>query len=99
MQPEELTTVEAEPAPSETVAADPLAPAPEGAEISAAKMPLPGNVVARTIRRIGYRCDQVASTTPIADGPGAFLVTCSSGDSYRASPVRGRYHFRRMSAR
>lgn len=98
-QPEELTAVAAEENPSKTIAADPLAPTPEEAELSAAKMPLPGPVVARTIRRIGYRCDQVASATAIADGPGAFLVTCSSGDSYRASPVRGRYHFRRVGAR
>jgi hypothetical protein len=96
---EDKVTVEAEPTSSETIAPDPLAPAPEGAALSAARMPLPGHVVARTIRRIGYRCDQVASTTAIADGQGAFMVTCSSGESYRASPVRGRYHFRRMAAR
>ncbi len=30
---------------------------------------------------------------------GAFKVTCTSGQSYRAAPVRGRYHFRRISGR
>jgi hypothetical protein len=76
--------------PSEQIAA--LASA--AAEGSAA-MPLPDSVVARTIGRIGYACGEVASTTAIDGTPGAFKVTCTSGDSYRASPVRGRYHFKR----
>ena len=62
----------------------------------AARLPLPNAVVARTIGRIGYSCGQVASMTAIEGGePGAFKVTCTSGHSYRAAPVRGRYHFRR----
>ena len=100
----------AEPSPPEappvTIAADdPLAPAP-AVEASAdtstaaavqtdAKMPLPNATVARTIERIGYACGSVSSVMADA-GPGAFKVTCSSGDSYRAAPKNGRYHFRRL---
>jgi hypothetical protein len=65
-----------------------------------AKMPLPDSVIARTIGRIGYACGQVASTTAVEGaGPGVFKVTCTSGHSYRAAPVRGRYHFRRLGGR
>lgn len=60
-----------------------------------ASMPLSNAVIARTIRRIGYSCGEVASTSAVEGAPGAFKVTCSSGQSYRAAPVRGRYHFRR----
>ena len=67
--------------------AAPVAPTP-------ASLPLPHSVVARTIGRIGYPCGQVASAS--AMGGGAFKVTCTSGHSYRAAPVRGRYRFRRM---
>jgi len=31
--------------------------------------------------------------------PGAFTVTCTSGHSYGAAPVGGRYHFRRLGGR
>jgi hypothetical protein len=65
-------------------------------EVAAAKMPLPNAVVARTIGRIGYPCGQVASTA--AMGPGVFKVTCTSGHSYRAAPVNGRYRFRRLGS-
>jgi len=70
----------------------------DAAQVAAtpAKLPLPNSVVARTIGRIGYSCGQVASTTAVEGGaPGVFKVTCTSGRSYRAAPVRGRYHFRR----
>jgi hypothetical protein len=62
-------------------------------------MPLPNSVIASTIGRIGYPCGQVASATP-AEGaaPGVFKVTCTSGHSYRATPVNGRYRFRRLGA-
>jgi hypothetical protein len=60
-------------------------------------MPLPDSVVARTIGRIGYPCGAVASTSAVEGAPGAFKVTCTSGHSYRAAPVRGRYHFKRWS--
>lgn len=59
-----------------------------------ASLPLPNSVVARTIGRIGYPCGQVATASAL--GGGAFKVTCTSGHSYRAAPVRGRYRFRRM---
>lgn len=65
-----------------------------------ARLPLADATVARTIHRIGYACGRVVSTTAIdhaADG--VFKVTCSSGDSYQATPVRGRYHFRRLGSR
>ena len=64
-------------------------------QASASKLPLPNAVIARTIGRIGYPCGQVASTTSM-DGAGTFKVTCTSGHSYRAAPVRGRYRFRRL---
>lgn len=66
---------------------------------TAAKLPLSDAVVARTIERIGYACGEVAGTTPINDDTqvGSYKVTCSSGDSYRASLVDGRYRFRRLS--
>ena len=64
----------------------------------AASMPLSKGVVARTIHRIGYPCGQVSST--VAGGaPGVFTVTCTSGHSYQAAPVHGRYRFRRMGGR
>ena len=76
-------------APVEEAAAE--APAPAVAE---AKLPLSNAVIARTIGRIGYACGEVASTSAVEGG--AFKVTCTSGASYRAAPVRGRYHFRRL---
>jgi hypothetical protein len=65
------------------------------AEDARATIPLPDAVVARTIRRIGYACGEIASTTAVDGARGVFKVTCSSGDSYKATPVHGRYHFRR----
>lgn len=82
--------------PPVDVASDPLAPAP--AEVTSATMPLPNRVIARTIERIGYRCGEVASTAAVEGSPGVFKVTCSSGQAYQASPVRGRYHFRRLGS-
>lgn len=66
------------------------------AAVVPAKMPLANATIARTIARIGYPCGAVSST---ADGgaPGVFTVTCTSGHSYQASPVHGRYRFRRLS--
>jgi len=58
-------------------------------------MPLPNSTIARTLHRIGYSCGSVASTLPI-DSAGGYKVTCTSGHSYSAKPVRGRYHFRRL---
>lgn len=70
------------------------------AEPVAAAMPLPNRVIARTIERIGYSCGSVASTAPVEGAAaGVFKVTCSSGQSYRASPVNGRYRFKRWGRR
>ena len=68
----------------------------EAAQVPAA-MPLSNSVVARTIERIGYSCGKVASTSGIDGSAGVFKVTCTSGDSFKATPIRGRYHFRRLS--
>jgi hypothetical protein len=78
----------AEPAPAYPVAE--AAPA----KAVAASMPLPNSVIARTIGRIGYPCGSVASTSQILGK--TFTVTCTSGHTYRAAPVGGRYHFRRV---
>ena len=67
---------------------------PTGA--TSAGIPLPNAVIARTIGRIGYPCGEVASTTAMEGTAGVFKVTCTSGHSYRAAPVRGRYRFRRL---
>jgi curved DNA-binding protein CbpA len=78
-------------APAETPAVGSTGP---GAGTSSS-LPLPNATVARTIERIGYACGSVVSTTAIEGaGPGVFRVMCSSGDSYQARPVHGRYHFR-----
>jgi hypothetical protein len=80
-------------APSEALPAEtkPVATA------AAATLPLPGKVVARTLHRIGYGCGEVASTTAIDGDAGVYKVTCTSGQEYRAAPVRGRYHFSRLA--
>jgi curved DNA-binding protein CbpA len=95
--------VPAQPAPADEASERPsgeLAGEPAEPASRTAKLPLPDAVVARTIGRIGYACGQVASTVPM-DGkaPGTFKVTCTSGDSYRAAPVNGRYRFRRLGGR
>lgn len=83
---------EAQPSPVEQP--DPLAPA---ASPSLAAMPLPNNVIARTIRQIGYSCPSIASIEQVeGEAAGVHKVTCTSGQSYRASPVNGRYRFRRL---
>ena len=63
-------------------------------EASQASLPLSHAAIARTIARIGYRCGSVASTSQILGN--MFKVTCTSGDSYRAAPVNGRYRFKRL---
>jgi hypothetical protein len=73
----------------------PATQAVEAVPAVAARMPLADATVARTIRRIGYPCGSVASTAAGA-GAGVFVVTCTSGHSYRAAPVNGRYRFRRL---
>jgi len=75
---------------------DPLAPETLPAA-EAANMPLPHRTVARTIDRIGYHCGSVASATPVEGVAGVYRVTCSSGQSFQAKPVNGRYRFRRLA--
>jgi len=71
----------------------PVAGAPKAV---AASLPLSNRVIARTIARIGYSCGSVVSTTSVEGaGPGVYKVACSSGETYQATPVRGRYRFRR----
>lgn len=106
----EPRTIDAQPAaaPEPTTTetpGDPLAPSPENATAAtaapasvvtaSANLPLPNATIARTIERIGYACGSVASAAAVDGASGAFKITCSSGDSYRAAPVGGRYHFRR----
>jgi len=84
-QPEAATPEVAEAAPAAETAA---------VTAAAASMPLSNGVIARTIHRIGYPCGQVTSTAP-SGAAGVFTVTCTSGHSYRAIPVHGRYRFTR----
>lgn len=100
-QPPQLAASETDPAPiqpssdsADPAEADPLAP--EAAPVPAA-MPLPHRTVARTIDRIGYNCGQIASATPVEGAAGVYKVTCTSGQSFRASPVNRRYRFRRLA--
>jgi hypothetical protein len=84
---------------ADPVEADPLAPesAPAPTPAVASTMPLPHKTVARTIDRIGYRCGSVASATPVEGAAGVYTVTCTSGQSFQAKPVNGRYRFRRLA--
>jgi len=68
------------------------------AVVTSAKLPLPDATIARTIQRIGYACGSVISASSIDGADGAFKITCSSGDAYRAALVGGRYHFRRWGS-
>ena len=81
--------------------------APEGAAHSpdpqldqgiAADLPVSTKLIARTIERIGYACGDVSSAAP-AEGKaqGVYRITCSSGRTYQATPVSGRYHFRKLA--
>jgi hypothetical protein len=64
----------------------------------AAALPLSNRVIARTIDRIGYSCGAVVSASAVEGAPsGVYRVTCSSGRTYEASPVHGRYRFRRSA--
>lgn len=77
--------------------ADPLTPEAAPAPAIASSMPLPHRTVARTIDRIGYSCGSVASATQVEGTAGAYKVTCTSGQSFQAKPVNGRYRFRRLA--
>ena len=95
--PTEAAALQPTQAPS--VAETPAA-ATESAPINAAvaTLPLTNATIARTIEHIGYGCGRVVSATGAEGASGTFNITCSSGDTYRAAPVRGRYHFRRTSS-
>ena len=90
VNPAEEFAAEAPPVVAASVAA-PLSTA------SAVAAPLSNATIARTIGRIGYACGRVVSTSAI-EGAGAFKVTCTSGDSYRAAPIRGHYRFKRLGS-
>ena len=90
-------TTSAEASPADAAAADELAPQPAAAPDATAQMPLPKSVVAQTIGRIGYPCGSVVSTSAVDGAPGVFSISCSSGQTYRATPINGRYHFRRSA--
>ena len=98
-QPARLAAVEQQLTPpgmgdaAQTAATEQTAELPPDKPVSAS-MPLPNSVIARTISRIGYPCGSVVSTSQILGG--AYTVTCTSGHVYRAAPVHGRYHFRRV---
>lgn len=82
---------------SDQPAADPLAPQGDAVieNAAAAGLPLASKLVARTIEHIGYACGEVASTSAVDGAAGVYKVTCTSGESYRAAPVHGRYRFKR----
>jgi hypothetical protein len=84
----------AEPSPADPVPAVLVADSVPD-EATPAALPISSAVIARTIGRIGYPCGKVASSSQ-SDSAGVFTVTCTSGHSYRATPIRGRYHFRRL---
>jgi hypothetical protein len=95
-------TTGADGTPEIAVADAPAAAAPTetapAAAATPASMPLSDRQVARTLDRIGYRCGQVVGTSPIEnEASGVFKVACSSGHSYQAKPVNGRYRFKRVS--
>lgn len=83
---------------AEAEPADTLAPEPTPAPMVAASMPLPHRTVARTLDRIGYRCGTVTSTTPVDGSSGVYKVNCTSGQSFQAKSVNGRYRFRRLAS-
>ena len=90
VKPEEQRAEDVPDIPTEQVAV--LTSQPDEPQAS---MPLSNATVARTIGRIGYSCGKVASTSAVEGSPGVFKVTCTSGQSYRAAPVGGRYRFRK----
>jgi hypothetical protein len=89
-----------QPIPEVTSLSDQAAEETPAASAVAAAMPLPNKVIARTIDRIGYACGAVSTTAPVeGEATGIFKVTCTSGQSFQASPVNGRYRFRRWERR
>ena len=110
--PEAKKAEAAKPEASKPEAPKPEAPKPEATPAEASPkaddpparadqtpLPLSNAVVARTIERIGYACGAVASSVRI-DAPAgerAYRITCTSGETYRASDSSGRFRFRKLS--
>jgi hypothetical protein len=86
-----------ESAPAQDTVPPAVSPDPQPDQAIAADLPVSTKLIARTIERIGYACGDVSSAAP-AEGKaqGVYKITCSSGHTYQATPVRGRYHFRRL---
>ena len=83
----------------QAASAEQAADSPAAVQVATAALPIAKRDIARTIQRIGYSCGSVDSAVPVDGGAGVFKVTCSSGASYRAAPIRGRYHFRKWDRR
>jgi hypothetical protein len=79
--------------PTEAIATDQVATDAPATQPVAADLPLSHATIARTINRVGSGCGEVTSTA--AAGDGGFSVTCSSGQTYKATRVHGRYRFHR----
>lgn len=79
----------------------PIADSPAAEQqVASAALPIAKRDIARTIQKIGYSCGAVDSAIPVEGGDGGvFKITCSSGATYRAAPIRGRYHFRKWDRR
>ena len=91
---EEATPIPPPPVEANPPEQDAVAEATPAPAAVAASMPLSNSAIARTIGRIGYPCGRVASTSQVLGK--VFKVTCTSGDSYRAAPIHGRYRFKRL---
>ena len=85
---------ESEPQPAEEAPPADEAPRP-APQAAPARALLPDAVIARTLDRIGFPCGSVTSSARMegSDDPTALKVTCSSGQTYRASSKTGRYRF------
>lgn len=93
----EPASADVQEAQSATSGVDAVAEEAAPPPVRAAAMPLPNRVIARTIERIGYACGDVVTTAAVEGAPaGVFKVTCTSGQTYQARPVGGRYRFRRL---
>jgi hypothetical protein len=90
--------VQAEDSPLVETLTEQAIPTTAPTEAAPAAMPLSNAVVARTIHRIGYACGDVASTSAVEGARGVYTVACTSGASYQATPVHGRYRFRRVAS-
>jgi hypothetical protein len=94
----------AEKAPETKAAEEPAdtpAPTTVAARSRADRPPLSDAAIAGTIRRIGYACPEVSSSTRMdsdpASGARRYRIVCSSGDSYQATARDGNVRFRRLT--